>query len=262
MCKFFGVSKSGYYKSLASKTDKDLEVYEQIKAIQIKSKQTYGYRRVQIALEKQGIRMNHKKILRIMGKYNLLSKIRRKYMYKKSLGYSYKYENLFNQDFSATGANHKWCTDISYISTRQGRLFLSVIRDVHDGKVISYKYSQAQDLRLVADTVKGALKYVGKNTQLHSDQGFQYTSTMYNRLLADNGITPSMSRKATPLDNAPIESFFSMLKTECIYLERPKTIQHAKDLIDEYIDFYNNYRIQLKHRASPNEVRQKSLRLA
>jgi transposase InsO family protein len=113
-------------------------------------------------------------------------------------------------------------------------------KEVAEQTVIAHKHSTIQDVKLVADTVKKALKYAKANkTILHSDQGFQYSSHLYNTLTVQNGIVPSMSRKATPLENAPIESFFSSLKTECINLEKPKTIQCAKELIDEYVDFYN-----------------------
>ena len=260
MCKFFKVSPAGYYKFLKAKPTKDVAVLEQIKQVQAKCRQTYGYRRVQIALDKQGHHYNHKKILRVMNKYNLLSKIRRKYMYIQPNTVSHQYANLLSQNFKTKNINEIWTTDVTYIITPEGRLYLSAIRDVHDGLVIAHKLSTIQDVKLVADTVKKALKYVKtNNTILHSDQGFQYATTLYNQLTTTNGLVPSMSRRATPLDNAPAESFFSALKTECIYLEKPKTIKEAKELIDEYIDFYNFERIQLKHKASPYTIRQSCL---
>jgi putative transposase len=239
-----------------------LKTLQTIKYIQQKCKRRYGYRRVQIALRKLGMTVNHKKILRLMNDYNLLSKIRRKYMFTKPNEVMHKYANLFQQNFHADSINQKWTTDISYIITPEGRLYLSVIRDVCDGYVVAYKYSTIQDVKLVADTVKMALQKEKVNkTILHSDQGFQYTSHMYYLLAEENNITLSMSRKGTPLDNAPAESFFSAFKTECIYLEKPKTIAEAKELIDEYIDFYNYERIQLKHKQSPYEVRQQKISL-
>ena len=261
LCKFFNVSKSGYYKYLKSNQYKDIEALNLIKQIQNKCKRRYGYRRVGIAIEnKYKIHFNHKKVLRIMNKYNLLSKIRRKYMYRKPNEVMYKYANLYEQNFKAETINQKWTTDISYIITPEGRLYLSVIRDVYDGFVIAYKYSVIQDLKLVADTVKLAIKNTKvANTILHSDQGFQYTSHMYYLLAKEYGLTLSMSRKGTPLDNAPAESFFSAFKTECIYLEKPKTIEEAKRLCDEYIDFYNYERIQLRYKQSPYNVRQQKI---
>lgn len=261
LCKFFNVSKSGYYKYLKSNQYKDIEALNLIKQIKDKCKRRYGYRRVGIAIEnKYKIHFNHKKVLRIMNKYNLLSKIRRKYMYRKPNEVMYKYANLYEQNFKAETINQKWTTDISYIITPEGRLYLSVIRDVYDGFVIAYKYSVIQDLKLVADTVKLAIKNTKvANTILHSDQGFQYTSHMYYLLAKEYGLILSMSRKGTPLDNAPAESFFSAFKTECIYLEKPKTIEEAKRLCDEYIDFYNYERIQLRYKQSPYNVRQQKI---
>lgn len=262
MCKYFNVSKSGYYKYLHSNKTKDDDLREAIKEIQGKCKYRYGYRRVQIALARKNVIVNHKRVLRVMSKYNLLSKIRRKYIYLRTSEVAHKYQNILAQDFKTTKINHKWTTDISYIITPEGRLYLSVIRDTCDGYVVAYKYSTQQDLKLVADTVREALKnHKTQATILHSDQGFQYTSHLYNRIMAENNLTPSMSRKATPLDNAPIESFFSAFKSECIYLEKPKTIQKAKELIDEYIDFYNFERIQLKFKATPFEIRQQKISL-
>jgi transposase InsO family protein len=260
MCKYFGVSKSGYYKHLHSNKTKDDALRESIKEIQVKCKFRYGYRRVQIALARKGSIVNHKRVLRVMSKYNLLSKIRRKYIYLKASDIMHKYQNILAQDFKTTKINHKWTTDISYIITPEGRLYLSVIRDACDGYVVAYKYSTRQDLKLVADTVREALSnHKAQGAIIHSDQGFQYTSQLYNQLMIENNLTPSMSRKATPLDNAPIESFFSAFKSECIYLEKPKTIQDAKELIDEYIDFYNFDRLQLKQQSTPHEIRQQKI---
>jgi putative transposase len=261
LCKYLKVSKSGYYKYLKCNKEDDVETLNLIKQLQDRYKRRYGYRRIQIALlTKFSKKVNHKKVLRLMSKYNLLSKIRRKYMYRKPSEVLHKYANLFNQNFKTTNINEKWTTDISYIITHEGRLYLSVIKDIYDGYIVAYKYSTVQDLKLVSDTVKLALATEKpNNTILHSDQGFQYTSHMYNIIAKENNITLSMSRKATPLDNAPVESFFSAFKTECIYLEKPRTIEQAKELCDEYIDFYNFERIQLKHKQSPYELRQQKI---
>ena len=249
---------------MQSERNKDLQLYQIIKEIQTKCKYRYGYRRVQIALRKKyGLTINRKRILRIMSKYGLLSKIRRKHIYIKGHQPQHTYKNLLRQNFETDKINHKWTTDISYIITPEGRLYLSVVRDVCDGFVIAYKYSTRQEVKLVADTIKAALKqYNLRDTILHSDQGFQYTSHLYHKLTTENGLIPSMSRRGTPLDNAPMESFFSAFKSECIYLENPKTIQEAKYLCDEYIDFYNFERIQLRHQAAPSEVRQQKISLA
>ena len=255
------MSRAGYYKYLKCSHQDDLETLTLIKQVQKSCKRRYGYRRVKLALQnKYEVKINHKKVLRLMNKYDLLSRIRRKNLYKRPNEVMHKYANLFNQNFNTNNINKKWTTDISYIITPEGRLYLSVIKDTYDGYIVAHKHSTTQSLKLVADTVKLALaKEKIDNTILHSDQGFQYTSHGYHLLAKENNITLSMSRKGTPLDNAPVESFFSAFKTECIYLEKPKTIQEARELTDEYIDFYNYERIQLKHKQSPYQVRQQKI---
>ena len=262
LCRLLNIKRCCYYKWLktSTTTEKDIALAKAISEIQHKTKQTYGYRRMKIALERElQVILNHKKVLRIMNKYNLLSVIRRKYIYKGSYVLN-KYENLFNRDFAAEAINQKWTTDISYIITPEGRLYLSVIKDCFDGSVVAYKYSTSMSMGLVTNTIKAAIqKEKVAGTRLHSDQGFQYTSNEYNSLIKEYGIIPSMSRAGTPIDNAPIESFFSILKSECIYLRKIKTIQEAKDLIDEFIDYYNNDRIQLKSKLAPLEIRKNYL---
>ena len=264
MCKIMGVSSSGYYGYLRSRKDKDERLRSQILDIQQRCNYVYGYRRVKLAIQREtGRVVNHKAVLRVMRKYKLLSHIRRRFAYARSKYSLRKYDNVYKQDFSATAVNQKWTTDISYVLTPEGTLFLSVIKDVYDGFVVGYKYSVTQDLRLVFDTVKNAVRNCpDSGAVLHSDQGFQYTTQSYCNLLKHCGLRPSMSRKSTPLDNAPAESFFSAFKAECVYLRRPKTLAEAAKLADEYIDFYNYRRIRLKDKCTPYEKRMASLAAA
>ena len=153
--------------------------------------------------------------------------------------------------------NQKWVTDISYIHTGQGVLYLSIIRDLFDNSIVSYKTGTEQTVNLVLDTIRVAKRKenVTAELQLHSDQGFQYTSQAYFCLTQRYGITPSMSRRGNCYDNAMAENFFSCLKTECIYRQKILTFQQARELIDEYICFYNHQRIQLKTKLAPLEKR-------
>ena len=258
MCRFFNVSRSGYY-DYVKRMDipaRDLPLAEKIKECQTKHGKTYGYRRVHIWLEKQGIHHNPKTILRVMQKYNLLSEVRRKkyHNYSKVL---YKYGNLLNRDFYADKPNQKWVTDISYIKTGQGTLYLSVIIDLYDNSIVAYKTGTEQNINLVLSTIRAAKRKekVTAELQLHSDQGFQYTSQAYFNLTKSYGITPSMSRRGNPYDNAMAENFFSILKTECIYRTKLRTYEEARLLIGQYIHFYNNERIQLKTKLTPIEKR-------
>ena len=162
-----------------------------------------------------------------------------------------------NRDFHAERPNQKWVTDISYIKTGQGVLYLSVIRDLYDNSIVAYKTGTEQNVNFVLSTIRAAKRKekVTAELQLHSDQGFQYTSQAYYSLTKSYHITPSMSRRGKPYDNALAENFFSILKTECIYRAKIHTYEGARLLIGAYIQFCNNERIQLKTKLTPLEMR-------
>jgi len=258
MCKFFEISRSGYYDWLKrmERPDKDESVAELITDCQKKNDYTYGYRRVKLWLQRNtGLAMNHKAVLRIMNKYGLLAQIRRR---RKYYGYHHqyhKYENRLKQDFQVDKPNQKWVTDVTYIFTKQGTLYLSAIKDLYDNFIVAYKVMTENSNQLVFDTLKQAKKEVSDGLILHSDQGYQYTSNEYSNLTMKYGILPSMSRAGTPLDNAPAENFFGILKSECLYRHKPKSNEEARLLIDDYIHFYNYERIQLKTKLTPYEKR-------
>ena len=136
-------------------------------------------------------------------------------------------------------------------------MYLSIIRDLYDNSIVASKTGTEQNVNIVLSTIRAAKKKekVTGELQLHSDQGFQYTSQAYFKLTQSYGITPSMSRRGNPYDNALAENFFSILKTECIHRVKLKTYEEARLLIDEYIHFYNNERIQLKTKLTPLEKR-------
>lgn len=257
MCAFFAVSRSGYYGFVhrQGKPKKDAVLAELIAQQQERSFHTYGYRRIWLWLKSQNIYRNPKTVLRIMKHYDLLSEIRRHRKWKQMGQQLHKYENLLNREFHADRPNRKWVTDISYIHTKQGVLYLSMIRDLYDNSIVAYKTSSQQTVNLVLDTIRLAMrkekKKVAAKLQLHSDQGFQYTSQAYFDLTQAYGITPSMSRRGNPYDNAMAENFFSILKTECIYRHKPATFSEANEMIDRYIHFYNHERIQLKTGEAP-----------
>ena len=234
MCRFFGVSRSGYYGYIKRMEipAKDLPLAEKIRECQDECKNTYGYRRVHIWLERQGIYHDPKTVLRVN-------------------------PNLLNRNFAADQPNQKWVTDISYIRTGQGFLYLSVIRDLYDNSIVAYKTGTEQTVNLVLNTIRAAKRNekVTAELQLHSDQGFQYTSQAYFKLTQAYGITPSMSRRGNPYDNALAENFFSILKTECVYRQKIATFDEARTLIDDYIFFYNHQRIQTKTKLTPLELR-------
>ena len=257
MCRFFEVSRSGYYEYLKriSKPDPNAELVARIEECQKSTDRTYGYRRVWKWLKDRNIERNPKTVLKVMKRHGLLSEVRRRKRWSNLIQQMHRYENLLNRQFYADKPNAKWVTDISYIHTKEGVLYLSMIRDLYDNSVVAYKTATQQTINLVLDTIRLAMKKekkrVAAELQLHSDQGFQYTSQAYFKLTKSYGITPSMSRKGNPYDNAMAENFFSILKTECIYRHKPKTFNEANDLIDRYIHFYNHERIQNKTGMAP-----------
>ncbi len=261
MCKLFGVSRSGYYDFVRrlDRPEADAGLAQLIREQQKHCRQTYGYRRMWMWLGKQGIHHNPKTVLRVIKKYDLLAEIRRPRKWVNMGQQIHRYENLLNRDFHADRPNSKWVTDISYIHTGQGVLYLSMIRDLYDNSIVAYKTAESQTINLVLDSIRLAVKQEKKQAavrlQFHSDQGFQYTSQAYFNLTKEYGITPSMSRRGNCYDNALAENFFSILKSECIYRQKIKTFQQANQLIDDFIYFYNHERIRLKTGVAPLERR-------
>ena len=195
MCKFFSVSRSGYYSFVKrmNRPEKDAALAETIRQQQGKCFHTYGYRRMwQWLKNSKRIYHNPKTILRVMKKYGLLAEIRRHRKWQQMGQQVHKYQNLLNRDFHAEAPNRKWVTDISYIHTKQGVLYLSMIRDLYDNSIVACKTVSSQTVSLVLDTIRLAVKKekVAGELHLHSDQGFQYTSHGYFKLTQSYGITP------------------------------------------------------------------------
>ena len=261
MCRFFGVSRSGYYDFVKriGQPEHDVDLAERIRECQRITDKTYGYRRVWKWLQDRKVQRNPKTVLRVMQKYGMLSEIRRRRKWVNLGQQVHKYENLLNRQFKTDKPNTKWVTDISYIHTKEGVLYLSMIRDLYDNSIVAYKVASRQTVSLVLDTIRLAMKNekkrVAAELRLHSDQGFQYTTQAYFKLTQSYVITPSMSRKGNPYDNAMAENFFSILKTECIYRHKPKTLKEASNLIDRYIHFYNHERIQNRTGVAPLTLR-------
>ena len=262
MCKFLSVPRSSYYYWLKNKDceDKDASLVESIREGQRASCGTYGYRRMTIWLNRvYGIIVNSKRVRRVMKEAGLQSVVRKKKKFKKDQGAVYKYDNLLARNFYSSRPNDKMVTDITYISTGRGKVFLSMVKDLFDNSIRGYCVSRNNDLKLVADTLRETFTNIKTNNDkpilLHSDQGFQYTSKLYERLTSQYGITPSMSRKGNCFDNAAAENFFSHLKSELINRVKLKDYEEAKKAIDDYIRYYNNERIQVKLKMAPLEYR-------
>jgi len=252
MCAVLEISKRTYYK-YRNAEDKDYYDYLIIKEIFEDSKDTYGYRRITEGLEiKYGVIFNHKKVKRIMSKYY----IKPEYIKRiRPNGYKRIEENvksnLVNRKFNVEEKNKVWCTDITYLIFNNKRAYLSTIIDLYDRKVVAYQISKYNDNKLVLDTLNKAItnKKDVRGVILHSDQGFQYTSHQYKAICESNGITISMSRKGTPIDDAPIESWHSLLKKETLYNNNIISLQEYQKLVEEWIIFYNTKRIKNKKKS-------------
>ena len=220
MCSVLEISPKTYYK-YRNKEDPDYYDYLIIKEIFDDSKGTYGYRRIVDGLiQKYGVIMNRKKVLRIMKKYNLMAEYVRKakVKHKNTRNEENVKLNLVNRKFDIDRENKIWTTDITYLIFKGTRAYLSTILDLYDRKVIAYKISKHNDIKLVTDTLNEAIakRKDVSGVILHSDQGFQYTSYEYKAICESNSIQISMSRKGTPIDDSPMENWHALLKKETL----------------------------------------------
>ena len=261
LCEYLQLSRSGYYQYLKRQSeDHDKELKERIQAIYVKRQMKYGYRRIQGELEREGWKVNHKKVLRLMQVMGIRSIIRRKRKSKpQGDGLVPRVaENLLQRDFTAELPDRKWVTDITQYAVGDTWLYLSAIKDLCTKEIVAYQMSFRNDTKLVLETFKQAFIKKEDMTGLivHSDQGCQYTSHAYHDMLPQVGAQISMSRRGNCFDNAAMESFFSHLKTEALYPYDIRNMDEAQRRIVEFIRFYNEERIQLKlKKLTPVEYR-------
>ena len=245
--------------------DKYVSVKEEIAAIYHENRGRYGYRRITAELRKRKFSVNHKTVQRLMKKLGLVCHVRMK-KYR-----SYKGEvgkiapNLLNRDFHAEKPNQKWVTDVTEFSLFGEKLYLSPILDLHSNDLVSYTISDRPVLSMVTTMLNEAFAKIpdGTNLILHSDQGWQYQHKRYQRMLREKGIRQSMSRKGNCLDNAVMENFFGLLKTELLYLQDFDSLEHFKAELIDYLYYYNNRRIKIKLKGLPPALhRQQALSVA
>ncbi|MDM1379150.1 IS3 family transposase, partial [Myroides marinus] len=260
-----GLARSSYYyhtKSI-SFLDKHVNLVKHVIDIYNKHKGLYGYRRITLALRKElGIPVNFKTIAKIMKKSNLKSIIRvKKYRsFRGDVGKTA--ENILQRNFKATEPDQKWATDVTEFNVKGNKLYLSPIIDLFNGEIISYNLSTSPNYKQTSDMLDKAFKKRKKESKahiqtiLHSDQGWQYRLQKYQHKLKANNIIQSMSRKGNCLDNAIIENFFGVLKSELFYLKKYTSIIELSKEIKDYIKYYNNDRIRINlNGMSPIEYR-------
>ncbi len=263
MCKIFEVSRSGYYawRNRQSRPNKDQWLIDLIVEAQRESRQTYGHRRIRRWLmRKHKLNVNLKPILRIMRQYDLQSKIRRQRPYMQYQKKLYRYPNLLNRQFEQPAPNRFWVTDITYIPTAKGMKYLCAVVDLCGKMVLAYRIGNDMSTSLVTDTIRDARQKekVTDGLALHSDQGSQYTSQAYFDLTKEYHIQPSMSNPGCPYDNAAMENFFGMLKSECLNRMSFSSQADLEQTVAEYVQFYNFERINLKDGLTPFEIRSKA----
>ncbi len=237
MCEVLCISRKTYYK-YRNETDPDYYDYKLIKTIFDESKGTYGYRRIQEGLKiKYGVIFNHKKVRRIMFKFNL----KPRYIKRLKINNGKRRillnvaPNIIKRRFRPTAVNKIWCTDITYLIKDGKVMYLSTILDLFDRTVVAYRISKVNNLKIVIDALNEAISK-RKNVQgliIHSDQGWQYTSFEYKAICNANGIQISMSRAGTPIDDSPIENWHSLLKKETLYNNDIISIEHYVELVKE-----------------------------
>jgi hypothetical protein len=251
MCRILKVSKQGYFcwrdgrEPPRRSADRALSV--KIKAVHDEHRQVYGSPRIHRQLRSEGVLVSRKRVERLMREAGIRVLPRRRFVRTTDSNHDHPIApNLLEQDFHASAPNQRWVTDITYISTGEGWLYLAAIIDLFSRRVVGWAMDQHMDRSLVLKALEMALKNraPAKGLIHHSDRGSQYASEDYRQALTDMGITASMSRRGNCYDNAVIESFWHSLKNELIHRQHLASREQAKAMIFDYIEvFYNRTRL-------------------
>lgn len=252
MCRLMGINKNSYYSYQRRHQDKpispeDLEMLDWIKKISESSDHTYGSRRIRKALNALGYPVGRKKTRRLMKEASVFVRYRKKYKvttnsnHKKPL-----FENVLNRQFRMTRPNQAYASDITYVHTQEGWLYLAVVIDLFSRKIVGWSMSSRMKSGLVCDALRMAIwkRKAAPGLIVHSDRGSQYASLEYRRLLKMHGCVGSMSRKGDCWDNSVVESFFGSLKQERVQWRHYKTRYEAhQDVLNYIAMFYNGFRL-------------------
>ncbi len=251
MCQMLEVSRSGYYawidRPISSRKIRQAELTEQIRQAYELGRGVYGSPRVHAELVEQKVEVCVNTVAKLMKKARIRSKIKRRFVVG-TTDSNHRFavaDNLLDREFESDRPNQKWCCDITYVPTDQGWLYLAAVMDLCSRKIVGWSMNTSLEAKLCVDALQMALnrRQPGADLLHHSDRGVQYACDQYQRLLASQGISVSMSRKANCHDNAAMESFFGTYKTESVYQEHYQTVEQAKQAAFEYIEiFYNRQR--------------------
>lgn len=259
-----GLPRSTFYWQVKSGTSTVTYEHEaqRVKALFHHHKGRYGYRRITLALRNEGCLINHKTVRKVMREQNLASNLRRK-KYRSYKGtYGHIAPNLLQRDFHADAPNQKWVTDVTEFNLKGQKLYLSPVLDLYNSEIIAWQMATHQGMRLVDKMLDEALARLqpGDAPVMHSDQGWQYQMASYQTRLSSRDVKQSMSRKGNCLDNAVVENFFGLLKSECWFNEEYEDTGQLKRAVDEYIHYYNHERIKVKlNGLSPVQYRTQAM---
>ena len=248
MCELARVSRASFYRSLKEQrpVEEDMEVRSAIQQIALENRRRYGYRRITAELRRRGMQVNHKRVLRIMRKDNLLAVRRRRFLVTTNSNHGLEvYLNLANR-MRLTGIDQLWVADITYIRLKAEFVYLAVILDGFSRQVVGWALDRTLASRLTVAALEHAIAQRRPRPGLvhHSDRGLQYARGEYVAILEKYGMVPSMSRPANPYDNASCESFIKTLKREEIYANRYDDLEHLRTNIEEFIEqYYNRQRL-------------------
>lgn len=251
LCDVLGVARSGYYAWLtcpvSARAQEDARLLAQMTRLHQKSRQTYGHRRIHADLVSAGESCGKGRVARLMRQHQLVVRLRRKHRTTTDSAHQEPVApNRLARQFAVTAPDQVWVSDITYISTWEGWLYLATVMDLGTRQIVGWSMGTTLDRSLVCNALTDALqrRHPAPGLIHHSDRGSQYVSRDYQQLLADHGLIPSMSRKGNCWDNAPMESFFHSLKTELVYGAVYRTQAQARQEIFEYIEvWYNRQRL-------------------
>jgi len=264
LLKLAKLARSTFYYQLEALQAKDKyqQLKDQIRTLFDRHKGRYGYRRITAGLRQLGHQVNHKTVQRLMGVLGLKSLVRpKKYRaFKGEVGQAAP--NELQRRFKAEAVNQKWVTDVTEFKVAGEKLYLSPVLDLYNGEIIAFETSRRPSFELVDSMLKKALAKLksGDKPLLHSDQGWHYRMPSFQCQLRDRQLVQSMSRKGNCLDNAAMESFFAVLKSEFFYLNKFDSVDALRDGLADYIHYYNHDRIKLKLKGlSPVQYRTQAL---
>ena len=250
MCKVLKVSRSGYYQwtySVGEDDKQESSVCERIRKIFIESKESYGSRRISRELRRECIQCSRRRVCKLMRKLGIAPKRRRRFKITTDSKHGFKiHPNLLMRDFQVDGPNRAWVSDITYVWTNEGWLFLASVIDLYSRRVVGWSMSESLKSQITQDALAMAVtsRRPGEGLIHHSDRGVQYACNDYQKMLAKHGMACSMSRKGDPWDNSVAESFFCTLKKELIYRKKFATRDEARREIFDFIEvFYNRQRM-------------------